>query len=374
MPIELSIVMPCLNEAETLATCITSAQTFLTNNAINGEVIVSDNGSTDGSQDIVKQLGATLVHAKIKGYGSALRTGIENAQGTYVILADSDGSHDIEHLLPFLKALRAGTPLVVGNRFKGNLTKQSMPFLHRYFGNPVLTKIANLFFKSNIGDFHCGLRGFRKDVYNRLSFTTTGMDFASELIVKFTINGYKAVEVPTNVFPSGRSRKPHLKTWPDGWRHLRFLLLYSPKWLFLLPGIVFILLGLILNLLTLDAFFTFNDLSKIKLTVSSVFFVLSGFQLLLFFSLSKIYGMNNGLLPKSKNYDEIFKIFTLEKGLLIGTFVFLISSVMLLWHFLSIDSTNEIQKLVNYCGLTFIGLQIIVFSFFYSMLGLKKDM
>ncbi|MFA9215093.1 MAG: glycosyltransferase family 2 protein, partial [Candidatus Methylacidiphilales bacterium] len=240
--------MPCLNEAETLAICITKANTWLKNNNVKGEVVIGDNGSTDGSQEIAKNLGARVIDIPRKGYGSALMGAIEASYGKYVIMGDSDDSYDFGNLTLFVQELRNGYDLVMGNRFKGGVAKGAMPFLHRYLGNPVLSFIGRLFFGSKAGDFHCGLRGFRQDIVSLLNLQTTGMEFASEMVVKATIFDLKIAEVPTTLSPDGRSRPPHLRTWRDGWRHLRFLLLYSPKWLFLIPGIFLMLLGFIMGI------------------------------------------------------------------------------------------------------------------------------
>ncbi|HAV55128.1 MAG TPA: dolichol-P-glucose synthetase, partial [Aequorivita sp.] len=231
MNIELSVVMPCLNEAETLAICIKKAQGFFEREKISGEVIIADNGSTDGSQQIAKSLNATVVNVPQKGYGSALRGGIEAANGKYVIMGDADDSYDFSNLMPYLLKLREGYDLVMGNRFKGGIKPGAMPFLHKYLGNPVLSFIGRLFYKSNIGDFHCGLRGFSKKAYYTMELKTTGMEFASEMIVKASLKNLQITEVPTILSPDGRTRPPHLNTWRDGWRHLRFLVLYSPNWL-----------------------------------------------------------------------------------------------------------------------------------------------
>jgi glycosyltransferase involved in cell wall biosynthesis len=249
MSIELSVVMPCLNEAETLATCIKKAQDFLNQNKISGEVIIADNGSTDGSQDIAHSLNARVISVQEKGYGSALRGGIDAAKGKYVMMGDADDSYDFSNMMPYLVKLREGYDLVMGNRFKGGIEKGAMPFLHKYLGNPVLSFLGRLFFKSNIGDFHCGLRGFSKEAYNKMKLKTTGMEFASEMIVSASLKSMKIAEVPTTLSKDGRSRPPHLNTWRDGWRHLRFLVLFSPGWLFLYPSILFCLVGFITSAL-----------------------------------------------------------------------------------------------------------------------------
>src|ERR1700751_3492649 len=234
--IELSVVMPCLNEAETLESCIGKAQRALQEGGIAGEVIVADNGSTDGSIEIAERLGARVVKIKAKGYGNALMGGIAAARGKFIVMGDADDSYDFGHIGRFLEPLRKGADLVMGNRFRGGIQKAAMPPLHRYFGNPALTRLGRLFFRSPVGDFYCGLRGFRKEAYQRMALRTTGMEFATEMVVKATLLKLRIAEVPTTLSPDGRNRPPHLRTWRDGWRTLRFFLLYSPRWLFLYPG------------------------------------------------------------------------------------------------------------------------------------------
>jgi glycosyltransferase involved in cell wall biosynthesis len=250
--VEISIVMPCLNEAETLAICITKAQWYIQQHHLAAEIIIADNGSTDGSQAIAAGLGVRVIEVRDRGYGSALRAGIAAAQGQYIIMGDADNSYDFSQLSPFIQQLRAGYDLVMGNRFKGGIQPGAMPPLHRYLGNPVLTWIGRLFFASPCQDFHCGLRGFRKDAIESLGLRTTGMEFASEMVVKATLYHLKIAEVPTVLSPDGRSRPPHLRSWRDGWRHLRFLLLYSPRWLFLYPGLLLMLVGFGSTLLLLS--------------------------------------------------------------------------------------------------------------------------
>src|SRR3989440_8075796 len=242
---EVSVLMPCLNEAETLGTCINKAKASLKSRGVNGEVIIADNGSTDGSQEIARSLGARVVNVERRAYGNALMRGIATAHGKYVIMGDSDDSYDFTNLGPFLEKLRQGYDLVMGNRFLGGIQPGAMPPLHRYLGNPVLTAIGRLFFKSPSGDFHCGLRGFRRKAMLALDLRTTGMEFASEMVVKSTLHKLRITEVPTALQPDGRSRPPHLRSWSDGWRHLRFLLLYSPRWLFLYPGILLMAVGVV---------------------------------------------------------------------------------------------------------------------------------
>ncbi len=370
MNLELSIVMPCLNEVETIATCIEKAQAFMYNNNIEGEVVIGDNGSTDGSQELAKKLGAIVISVERKGYGNASRGAIEASKGKYIITADTDDSHDILNLHPFVEKLKTGFDLVIGNRFKGENKKKSMPFLHRYVGNPTLTFLGNLFFKTNLGDFHCGLRGFTREAYNKMDLSTTGMEFASEIIVKASLLNLSIAEVPTTSFPSGRNRKAHLRTFPDGWRHLRFLLLYSPKWLFLIPGLLCMLIGIFGTLYVLFN----NDTTNLNLVPLFAGLFLISFQFVVFYALTKIYATNHGLIPRKKNYNKLFIYFTLERGLLLGTFFTLISIIL---YYLSFSEEINIERtlktIVPATIIMVLGVQLILFSFFFSILGLKDD-
>ncbi|MDO1501275.1 glycosyltransferase family 2 protein [Winogradskyella maritima] len=379
--IELSVVMPCLNEAETLAICIEKAKTSISGMAIEAEIIVSDNGSTDGSQDIAKLHGAKVVDVIEKGYGNALKGGIEASRGTYIIMADADDSYDFSDLEPFVSKLREGYDLVMGNRFKGGVEKNAMPFLHKYLGNPVLSFLGRLFFGIKIRDFHCGLRGFSKKAYNMMDLRTTGMEFASEMVVKSKLKGLKITEVPTTLSVDGRSRPPHLNTWSDGWRHLRFLLLYSPNWLFLLPGIVLMLFGT-LGFLFIGAKPT--DINGITLDVHSLLyasaFILIGFQFVVFYGLTKIFAVENGLLPKSSRYANLFKFLNLERGLLLGLLILIIGislsvNAYLEWQdvaFGNLNTTETLRIVIPAVMSLQLGVQIILFSFFFSILGLKN--
>lgn len=379
---ELSIVMPCLNEAETLGICIKKAQSFFEKHKVNGEVVVADNGSTDGSQAIAEKLNARVVPVSEKGYGSALRGGINAALGKYVIMGDADDSYDFEALQPFLEKLREGNDLVMGNRFKGGIKKGAMPFLHKYLGNPVLSFIGRLFFNIKIGDFHCGLRGFSKDAFARMNLNTTGMEFASEMIVKSKLNKLSIAEVPTILHPDGRSRPPHLNTWRDGWRHLRFLLLYSPRWLFLYPAFLMIIVGVVLSAILIVQPINFAgiifDVHTLLYTASSV---VVGFQFLAFYALTKIFAVENGLLPKSDRYDNLFKYFNLEKGLIAGFLIlalgiYLSVDGLLAWKatsFSDLKPAETLRTIVPAVFTVMLGLQIVLFSFFFSILGLKRN-
>ena len=295
--LELTVVMPCLNEAETLGTCIRRAQQAIADAKIAGEVLVADNGSTDGSIEIAEGLGARLVRVAAKGYGNALMGGIAAAAGKYVVMGDADASYDFAHIPRFLGPLREGADLVMGNRFRGGIEKGAMPPTHQYFGNPALTWLGRLFFRNRaVGDFYCGLRGFRKDAYQRMGLRTTGMEFATEMVVKATLLNLRIAEVPTTLSPDGRSRPPHLRTWRDGWRTLRFFLLYSPRWLFLYPGIALVVLGTVLGVWLLPAPRTVGDVTfDVHTLLYAAAFVLLGFQSICFAVFTKLFAVSEGL-------------------------------------------------------------------------------
>src|SRR5215510_4723666 len=296
--VEISVVIPCLNEAETLEACIREAQQGIRDAGVSGEIIVADNGSSDGSLDIAERLGVRVVNVKARGYGSALMGGIAAAFGKYVVIGDADDSYDFGHIPRFLEQLRQGADLVMGNRFLGGIQKDAMPPLHRYFGNPALTSIGRLFFKSPVRDFYCGLRGFRKDAYERMGLRTTGMEFATEMVVKATLLKMRITEVPTTLSPDGRSRPAHLRTWRDGWRTLRFFLLYSPRWLFLYPGIGLMLIGAILGGWLLPAQRTVGAVNfDVHTLLYAAAFVSLGFQAVAFAVFTKFFAISEGPLP-----------------------------------------------------------------------------
>lgn len=380
--IEVSVVMPCLNEALTLEVCIRKAMIFFKDHQINGEVVIADNGSTDGSQNIAVQCGARVVNVAEKGYGGALRGGISEAYGKYVIMGDSDDSYDFTNLMPFVVQLRAGNDLVMGNRFMGGIGKGAMPFLHYWLGNPVLSFLGRLFFKSKIGDFHCGLRGFSKSAFLRMGLITTGMEFASEMIIKATLNKMKIAEVPTTLKKDGRDRPPHLRTWRDGWRHLRFMLVYSPAWLFLYPGIFLTVVGLILTLLLLNGpiglggvYFDITTLVYSGIT----FFI--GIQFVKFYFNAKIFAIQSGLMPKNEKFDAIFKYINLENGLIAGILLLLggiIGSFYALkvWNSHTYGELNPQQIfriVIPSILLIVLGIEVCLSSFFFSMLGMKTS-
>ncbi len=321
--IELSIVMPCLNEAETLATCIRKANHYLNESGVVGEVIVADNGSTDGSQDIARAEGAVVVHVPKRGYGAALLGGIEAARGRFVVMGDADDSYDFTALEPFVSGLRSGADLVMGNRFKGGIADGAMPFLHKYLGNPVLSWLGRLFFRIPIGDFHCGLRGFVRSRIKALGLRTTGMEFASEMIVRAALSGYQIEEVPTTLKPDGRSRPPHLRTWRDGWRHLVFLLMYSPRWLFFYPGLALLLVGVLIGSALLPSALTIGGINfDIHSFIVTCFLVIVGTQAVSFAVISRKFSAAHGLIPASR-FSLILNSMTLERVLVGSAVMFL---------------------------------------------------
>jgi glycosyltransferase involved in cell wall biosynthesis len=379
--IEVSIVMPCLNEAETLAACITKALRWLYDHEIIGEVIVSDNGSSDGSQKIAISMGARLVEVDSKGYGNALMGGILAARGRYIIMGDADDSYDFSDLSPFIERLREGYDLVMGNRFKGGIKPGAMPPLHRYLGNPVLTTVGRILFRSPVGDFHCGLRAFRKDSVEKMRLQTTGMEFASEMVVKATLHGMKIAEVPTTLSLDGRSRPPHLRSWRDGWRHLRFLLLFSPRWLFLYPGSLLMIIGLGAGIWLWSGP---KMIGRVTLDVHTLFYaavaIIIGFQAVIFALFTKIFAISKRLLPEDRRLTKMFRYVTLEVGLITGSIVFLLGLIGSIYSFYLWEGNSfgplipsSMLRIVIPSGAALaLGCQIILSSFFLSVLGLKR--
>jgi hypothetical protein len=318
-PVELTVLMPCLNEAETVGKCVTKARAFLAEHGIDGEVVVVDNGSTDGSDRLAADAGAHVVAVADRGYGNALLGGIVAARGEFVIMGDADGSYDFSALMPFVDRLRDGADLVMGNRFQGGIAPGAMPALHQYFGNPVLSFIGRLFFQNNIGDFHCGLRGFRRASILALGLQASGMEFASEMIVKATLARQRVEEVPTTLAPDGRSRPPHLRSWRDGWRHLRFLLLSSPRWLFFIPGTAVLAAGVVITALMIPVLHSVpsDALDMYTLTTGCAMIVI-GFQSVLFALFAQVYATMEGLLPEDARISRLFGAWSLERGLRAG--------------------------------------------------------
>jgi glycosyltransferase involved in cell wall biosynthesis len=379
--IELTIVMPCLNEAETLERCIVKAMAYLEQSKIKGEIVIGDNGSTDGSQEIARKAGARVVDVPRRGYGAALMGAIDGARGKYVIMGDSDDSYDFSHLDPFVEKLRAGYDLVMGNRFKGGVQPGAMPFLHRYLGNPVLSFIGRLFFRSDVGDFHCGLRGFRQDIVSVLGLQTTGMEFASEMVVKATLFKLKLAEVPTTLAPDGRTRPPHLRTWRDGWRHLRFLLIYSPRWLFIIPGILLTLIGLVIGGWVETGQ---QKVGSLTLDTNTIIYagtaVVVGFQALIFGLLTRVYGMVSGFLPRKQSLERFTATSRLEEGLIAGIFVLIVGIAgsiyaIVTWkhaHFGLLVYPDILRIVIPSAVAIIVGFQVMLAAFFLSVLMINR--
>jgi glycosyltransferase involved in cell wall biosynthesis len=377
---ELSIVMPCLNEAETLATCIRKAQSYLDRSGVSGEIVIGDNGSKDGSQQIATNLGARVIPVPIRGYGAALYGAITAARGRYCIMGDSDDSYDFEKLDAFVDKLRHGYDLVMGNRFQGGIMPGAMPWKNRYIGNPILSTIGKILFRAEVGDFHCGLRGFSKSAFQQMDLRTTGMEFASEMVIKARLMGLKMTEVPTTLSPDGRTRPPHLLPYRDGWRHLRFMLLFSPNWLFLYPGMVAMLAGLAVGGLLLGRSIHINSIRLgLDTLVYCSTFVVVGFQAILFSLLSRMYAIQEGLYPKTARDRKYGQLITLERGLVIGAAILLaglIAALYAVWewkqHAFGLLETERIARIVIPSSVALsLGIEIILFSFLLSTFGLK---
>jgi glycosyltransferase involved in cell wall biosynthesis len=377
--------MPCLNEAETLARCIETARLGIQRAGVRGEIIVADNGSTDGSQAIAEKSGARVVAVKEKGYGSALRGGILAASGNWILMGDADDSYDFSEADRFVKKFQDGFELVVGCRLPiggGTILPGAMPWKNRWLGNPALSFIGRLFFKCPAHDFHCGLRGFTKAAFKKMDLQTTGMEFASEMVIKSTFKRLKIGEVPVTLRPDGRSRPPHLKPWRDGWRHLRFMLLFSPRWLFFAPGILLSLLGIILGgTLSVQNMIIGGIILNVGTLMMACMAVVVGFQLVAFAFFTKVFAIAEGLLPDDPNFSRVFKFFNLEKGILLGLAVLLAGIIMFMravwiWRLHNygvLDYEQNLRRLIPAATLIVLGVQAVFSSFFMSALGLKTQ-
>jgi glycosyltransferase involved in cell wall biosynthesis len=380
--LEVSIVMPCLNEARTVVNCVAKAKRGLRTFGVTGEVIVADNGSTDGSAELAASAGARVVPIAARGYGAALMGGIAAAKGRYVIMGDADESYDFEVIAPFVERLRAGDDLVMGNRFRGGIDRGAMPGLHRYLGNPLLSFVARLFFGGDVGDFHSGMRAFRVDAIRSLDLRTTGMEFASEMAVKAHLHRLKVSEVPIRLYPDRRGRPPHLRTWRDGWRHLRFLLLYSPRWLFLYPGAALMLVGSLVALWLLPGGRVAGGVGfDVHTLIYAAGAVIIGFQAVVFALFTKIFAISEGLLPEDPRLNRLFRFVTLESGLVVGAVLLLIGvgtgiAAVGIWQgagFGALDQTSRTLRLVIVSVTTLaLGLEVVLASFFFSILGLRR--
>jgi glycosyl transferase family 2 len=378
--LELSIVMPCLNEAATVEKCIRKAHDFLRRHRVAGEVVVGDNGSTDGSPEIARRAGARVVPVAVRGYGAAVHTAATAAHGRFVIMGDADDSYDFSTLLPMLEKLRAGFDLVMGNRFAGSIAPGAMPWKNRLIGNPALSGLGRLLFGAPVRDFHCGLRGFSKAALERMDLQTDGMEFASEMVIKASLLGLRITEVPTTLALDGRGRTPHLRPWRDGWRHLRLMLLFSPRWLFLYPGIFLMVVGGAIGLWLLPAP---RVVGGVELDVHTLLYcamaILIGFQATCFAILANTYAIDQGLLGEDSRIWSASRRVTLELGLAVGAGLFVIGlavSVAALWNwreqsFGHLDPRQMLRAVIPSALAITLGCQVALSSFFLSILGLR---
>jgi len=380
--IDLTILMPCLNEAETLGTCIRRAKKLLADNKINGEVLVSDNGSTDGSQKIARDLGARVVECPIRGYGAALQFGIERAEGEFILMGDSDDSYHFDEALPMVNMLRAGYDVCMGTRLRGTIMKNAMPKLNRYLGNPVLSATGKVLFKTDLSDFHCGMRAFRKDKLLMLNLVTTGMEWASEMVVKATLAGLKMTEVPITLHKDGRSRPPHLRRWRDGWRHLRFMLLHAPTWLFTIPGLAMVTIGILGQVLLYPGMV---QVGAAKLDVHTMlvmsFLSVLGAQVVFTGLFARLYGGLHGILPYDDKFEKAIRRLTLEKLLIIAMILGLLGLAGFIhtiwgWYKVNFSELNyqvTMRQLIPSLSLIAIAVQGIFNGFMLSILFLKTS-
>ncbi len=379
--IDVSVVIPCLNEAETLAACIQAAKEGIYRTGLVGEIVVADNGSTDGSIAIAERLGARVVHVSARGYGNALRGGISASRGRFVVMGDGDLSYDFEAVDAFVQRLLAGFDLVMGNRFQGGIEPGAMPWPNRFIGNPVLTAVGRLLFGASAGDFHCGLRAFSRVAYDRLRLNTAGMEFASEMVVKASLYGLRVAEVPIVLRRDGRTRPPHLRRWRDGWRHLRFMLLYSPRWLFFYPGLALMAVGAALGAWLLPGGRRIGaaGLDIDTLLVASAMLTV-GYHVVVFALFTKVYASQSGLLPPSRTLGRVYRYVTLETGLLAGAAMCLAGFTILAlaaWHWESIgfgrlDPSRAMRVVIPATTLFGLGVETVFASFFLSILGIER--
>jgi glycosyltransferase involved in cell wall biosynthesis len=376
--LELTILMPCLNEAETLAVCIKKAKQFINTHNISGEVLIADNGSTDGSREIAQNCGARVVEIPERGYGAALIGGCNAAYGKYVIMGDADDSYDFTNLTLFLERLRAGDDLVMGNRFLGGIEKGAMPPLHRYLGNPVLSTIGRIFFPSKIRDFHCGLRGYNTESIRNLHLRTTGMEYASEMVVQAALHKLRISEVPTTLRPDGRSRPPHLRSWSDGWRHLKFLLMYSPNWLFFVPGLLLFIMGLGFSVvLTITPIIIGNVTFDVNTLVFTILLIIVGASIISTGVITKVFAEQSGYIPQ--NAGSIIGKITAERGTFLGMMLVVIGIIgeiaaTISWSRASFGelNTNFLRFTLPPFAFIAIGIQIISTSFLADIIRIRR--
>ena len=380
--LELTILMPCLNEAETIEIVVNKAMTWLKASGLSGEVLIADNGSRDGSQAMAEALGARVVAVPEKGYGAALMGGIRAARVKYVIMGDADDSYDFSKLDAFVERLQDGADLVMGNRFKGGIEKGAMPPLHYWLGNPVLSFLGRLLYSIPVGDFHCGLRGFDRDAILALGLKSPGMEFASEMVVKASLAKLPMAEVPTTLKPDGRSRAPHLKTWRDGWRHLKFLLLHSPKWMFIYPGLALMAAGLFGSILLAPGAVAITPTVELDIhsLVVACFAVLIGTQLVMFGALARRYAMLEGVLPNPSSFKKILLGMELEPILRVAGVIFAAGAIGAVWAvstwaangFGPIVYNNVMRGLVISLTAITVAVQIGAAGVLASMLNIRR--
>ena len=376
---EITILIPCLNEAATIQVCVEKALLSIRKLEMDGEVLVADNGSSDDSVQLAEKAGARVVRVEKSGYGAAISGGVMESRGEFILMGDADDSYNFLEIEPFVKAWKNGASFVMGNRFQGGIEKGAMPFLHRWLGNPVLSFIGRLFFSSGFGDFHCGMRGFTREAFNRMELISPGMEFASEMVVKASLLGIPSAEVPVRLYKDGRGGAPsHLNTWSDGWRHLRFLLLFSPRWVFFYPGLLFVFFGLMLSTLLTRSVLPFQTF---KLDLSTLLYAnclgLIGFQLIFFYLLSQAFVRREGLSIRSGIGMDWFR---LERGLMAGGLLlagglWLSLSALGYWkslHFGPLNPQVVLRKVIPAVSLFILGFQVISFSFYLSFLQLGK--
>jgi len=378
--VEVSVVIPCLNEANSIAICVSKAMAAFRTAGLCGEVIVADNGSTDGSIEIAEKLGACVVRVEARGYGSALRAGIAAARGAFIVMGDADDSYDFSEVPRFVQKWRQGNDVVMGNRFRGQIKPGAMPWHHKYFGNPALSSLLNLFFATGIGDSHCGMRGFTRAVYDRMDLRSTGMEFASEFVIKAAQLGASMAEIPITLWPDKRGRPPHLRSFRDGWRHLRFMLLYAPNWLFVLPGALLMLLGLSLVfwLLPGPRALTSRIIMDVHTMIFGVIFTLLGAQIFSIGAFAKVFSYAERFDHSGAvSLKRILKRVTLESGLLLGGVLFLAGfagCAWVTWQWIAsgFGPLAQVRQVLFWAMWLFLGLQIIFASFFLSMLGISR--
>ena len=379
---ELTILMPCLNEAETVGVCVDKALAFLRRTGVDGEVLIADNGSSDGSPELAAAHGARVVSVPERGYGAALSGGIAAARGRYIIMGDADDSYDFSRLDGFLEALRNGADLVMGNRFKGGIQPGAMPLLHRWLGNPVLSHIGRRLFRIRVNDFHCGLRGVNAQSIRALNLRTPGMEFASEMVVRAALERLKVVEVPTTLSPDGRSRPPHLRTWRDGWRHLKFLLIYSPRWLFLYPGIGFLAVGATVTALLFPGPLRLGGIGfESKTFMAGCLCLIVGVQSIAFSLLVRRYASRQGYLPRHRRYASLLDNLTLERLALASLGLFLIGSGGVAWCFFKwwgaffgpFDSPVATRLMVFSISILAAATQILLAAFLGAIMDVGKE-